>query len=59
MYKSIIFLLGLLVGLLPFGSSNKSNANAIAPEEYYTEQYNEICKWWLLRSRKRSNMFIW
>jgi hypothetical protein len=30
MHKSIILLLGLLVVLLPFGSSNLSNANAIA-----------------------------
>ena len=42
MNKSIIILLGLLVVLLPFGSSNLiNNANAIASEdEYYTEQYD-------------------
>ena len=43
MHKSIILLLGLLVILLPVGSSNLiSNANAIASEdEYYSDQYNE------------------
>lgn len=35
-------MLGLLVVLLPFGSSNLNNANAIASEdEYYNEQYDE------------------
>ena len=40
MHKSaIIFLLGFMVILLPFGPSNISNANAIAEDEYYADQY--------------------
>lgn len=41
MHKSIIFLLGFLVFLLPFGPSsmNISNAMAITEAEYYTDQY--------------------
>ena len=41
MHKSIIFLLGFLVFLLPFGTSsmNNSNAMAITEDEYYTDQY--------------------
>ena len=35
----IIFLLGFMVILLPFGPSNISNANAIAEDEYYVDQY--------------------
>jgi hypothetical protein len=43
MHKSIvIFLLGLLAFLLPFGPSmNTSNAMAITEAEYYTDQYLE------------------
>jgi hypothetical protein len=40
MHKSaIIFLLGFMVILLPVGPSNLSNANAIAEDEYYADQY--------------------
>ena len=40
MHKSaIIFLLGFMVILLPFRPSNISNANAIAEDEYYADQY--------------------
>jgi len=41
MNKPIMFTLALLVVLLPLGSSNMNNANAIASEdEYYIEQYD-------------------
>ena len=54
MHKSaIIFLLGFMVILLPFGPSNISNANAIAEDEYYVDQYEnyamDIGKWQLLQ----------
>ena len=45
MHKSaIIFLLGFMVILLPFGPSNIRNANAIAEDEDYVEQYR-IMQW--------------
>ena len=37
--SAIIFLLGFMVILLPFGPSNLSNANAIAEDENYVNQY--------------------
>ena len=44
MHKSaIIFLLGFMVILLPFGPSNISNANAIAEDEYYARSIRELC----------------
>jgi hypothetical protein len=41
MHKSIIFLLGFLVFLLPFGTSSMSNSNALASEEYRYEEADQ------------------
>lgn len=39
MHKSILYLLGLLVMLLPFGTSSMSNSNAMAIGEEYDSDY--------------------